>query len=126
MNQENCGACKWHWRGNTPSAPTSPGSKADPEGERTSGPDDAPALKPREINQLLNLMGKCAAKTDEPSSIVIRSAMQEIQKNQPPETLDTLLQKERTHSIFQRACHAQPACCRIDCSSLQQNLLSLL
>ena len=96
MHQENCSACKRHWRGGKPSGTASPGSKPDPDGERTNGPADAPTLKPREINQLLNLMGKCAAKIDDPSSVVIRSAMQEIQKIQPPETLDALLQKKRS------------------------------
>jgi len=95
MNQEHCGACKKHWKADRPGATTSPGSRPGPEGERTSTPDDAPTLKPKEFTQLLNLMGKCITKTDDPSSAVIRSAMQEIQKNKPPETLDALLQRER-------------------------------
>jgi len=95
MNQEHCGACKKHWKADKPGATTGPGSRPGPEGERTNAPDDAPTLKPKEITQLLNLMGKCVAKADDPSSAVIRSAMQEIQKNQAPETLDTLLQRER-------------------------------
>ena len=81
------------WRGSKPSGTPNLGSKPDPDGERTSGPADAPTLKPREINQLLNLMGKCVAQTDDSSSAVLRNAIQEIQDIQPPETLDTLLQK---------------------------------
>jgi len=95
MKQEHCGVCKKHWKADKPGATTGPGSRPGPEGERTNTPDDAPTLKPKEITQLLTLMGKCVAKADDPSSVVIRNAMQEIQKNQPPETLDTLLQRER-------------------------------
>jgi len=95
MNQDHCGACKKHWKADKPGATTGPGSRPGPEGERTNTPDDAPTLKPKEFTQLLNLMGKCVAKADDPSSAVIRSAMQEIQKSKPPETLDLLLQRER-------------------------------
>ena len=41
-------------------------------------------------------MDKCAAKTDDASSAIIRTAMEETQKSHPPDSLDSLLQKERT------------------------------